>query len=776
MKVYGTDDAAKEVRTLQVKDRPLNVTRRYASPRWIILTLAVIMLAFILIWRFASGQRGIIVEYAEYTASRIADQTADEVGTVIAYAGSSIKGVATSVAANMTGPELEDPEESIRPLLENSPFGSIEYIRPDGMNVMNPGEPFDASDRVYYQEGIKGNTGIWNNHHPKVSKETLVNFYTPLIYDGEISGVITGYVEANAQIRPMMMNEFFGHTLYGLILDENDMVVCTTDEKEFVPDQTFNMLLSETALTGAQQSELIMLSRSETDGAIVFHGPDGAGRLAVREIPETGWRVIMIIPASSFDAVAGESSRSMAVTLGQISLILVVYFTMLSIGILRDRRRTSKENAKLEEENQLFNEENRRAFEDLRRANASLERQQEELEKAWEEANVANKAKSSFLFGMSHDIRTPMNAILGYAGLMEKELENPEKLQDYLKKITISGDYLLSLINNVLEVARIDSGAVSLNERLVDLLDDEWAVLPFFENDLSKKDLSFTCDMNIQHRYIYADMPKIKEIMMNLVSNAIKYTPDGGKIHMHFEEYPSEREGYAIYENSISDTGIGMSREFQEHIFESFSREHDTTESKISGTGLGMAIVKRLTDIMGGTILLESEPGKGSCFTVRLEHRIASEETTDAMEAPAPSAEKKLDLTGKRILLVEDNEMNAEIATAILEETGARIEWADDGDVCVEMVSKAPAGYFDLILMDVQMPRMNGYTATREIRKLEDSRKAGIPIIAITANAFDEDRKNAFDAGMNGHVAKPIHIPELAAALRTILDGGSMGE
>ena len=388
-----------------------------------------------------------------------------------------------------------------------------------------------------------------------------------------------------------------------------------------------------------------------------------------------------------------------------------------------------------------------------------------QLEEMRRKADAANAAKTSFLFDMSHDIRTPMNAIMGFSSLMEKNLDKPEILKDELHKIRTSGEYLLNLINNMLEVARIDSGKETITEEFTDIKEDSITVVGIFEEELKKKNLKLSSSIEVEHRYVLADTHKLKEIAINLVSNAIKYTPVGGHISLKLEEIPCRRPGYATYAYSVSDDGIGMSPEFKDKIFESFSREHNTTESRIAGTGLGMSIVKRLVDLMDGKVEVESHPGRGSRFTVTLTHKI--------VEDPAPYLEnrkksqtfEKPDLSGSRILLTEDNELNAEIALAILEDFGLKAELAKDGRECLSMVENQPAGYYDLILMDVQMPVMNGYEATTHIRALKDKAKASIPIIALTANAFDEDRKNALAAGMDGHLAKPIEITQLTRVL-----------
>lgn len=384
---------------------------------------------------------------------------------------------------------------------------------------------------------------------------------------------------------------------------------------------------------------------------------------------------------------------------------------------------------------------------------ASEKMQRETLQKALSEAEAANMAKTRFLNNMSHDIRTPMNAILGFARLMKNKLDDKDALSNYILKVEESGQYLLSIINNVLDMARIESGKMELDEAVMDIGDPDSYLFRLFTADLEKKNITLTHNVNIKHRYVWTDEAKVAQILVNLISNAIKYTPEGGFIHHEFVEYPSDREGYGKYVTKFTDNGIGMSQEFVEHIFDAFSRERTTTESTVIGTGLGMSIVKKLTDLLGGTIEVESELGKGSTFTLTLEYKFAD---CPEKQEVCPSDTNMVSLKGKRILLAEDNELNAEIATEILTEYGFIVERAVDGVAAVDMISKADAGYYDVIFMDIQMPNLNGYDATRRIRQLEDEIKAGIPIIAMTANAFEEDKKLAFEAGMNAHVSKPI--------------------
>ena len=395
------------------------------------------------------------------------------------------------------------------------------------------------------------------------------------------------------------------------------------------------------------------------------------------------------------------------------------------------------------------------------------DREREELLiEAQRSAEAANDAKTTFLFNMSHDIRTPMNAIVGYTGLMEKHINDTEKLVDCLGKIRSSSEILLDLINNVLEMARIESGAMVLDETVWDAYVINDSLFAILDEQMEAKGVKFTRSLNVEHQYVFCDSLKLREIFLNVLSNAYKYTPEGGSVHMDLAEVPSDREGYALYRTTISDTGIGMAEDFLPHIFDEFSRERTATESRVQGTGLGLSIVKRLVELMDGTIEVTSKLGEGSTFVISLYHKISSK---DALAAPEDAVCDVADFAGKSILLAEDNELNAEIAMEILEEMGLRIERAADGVEAVDMLSKAPAGHFDLVLMDIQMPNLDGYGAAKRIRALDDADKAGIPIIAMTANAFEEDKQNALAAGMDGHLAKPIDLDELTRALEAHL-------
>ena len=394
----------------------------------------------------------------------------------------------------------------------------------------------------------------------------------------------------------------------------------------------------------------------------------------------------------------------------------------------------------------------------------------DKLEIALKKAEEANLAKTRFLNNMSHDIRTPMNAILGYAQLMENELNGkdiPEVLE-HLEKLQQSGNLLLSIINNVLDMARIESGRMELDENYCRIEDVRKSLFAVFDEKARKKNISLHYTMNVEHEHVLTDVTKVKEILVNILSNAIKYTPAGGSVMVYVDELPCDESGYMIVRIRISDTGIGMSQDYLTKIFEAFTREKNTTKSKIAGTGLGMSIVRKYVDLLGGTIDVESELGKGSTITVTLKHKIADESYYVKKHIEESGTGSEI-LEGRNILLAEDNDLNAEITEAILERAGIKTERVEDGIQCVNMIEKMPAGTYDMILMDIQMPKMNGYKATQAIRRLPDKDKACIPIVAMTANAFEEDKRDALAVGMNGHIAKPIELDKLLSMLAEVI-------
>ncbi len=390
----------------------------------------------------------------------------------------------------------------------------------------------------------------------------------------------------------------------------------------------------------------------------------------------------------------------------------------------------------------------------------------EEIRKSAEKARKANEAKTRFLFNMSHDIRTPMNAIVGFSGLLEKSLHDEKKSLDYIKKIRVSSDILLTIINQVLEMARIESGKITLSSESVNIREMVDAMNTVFESSLTKKSLEYQCSLNVVHDQILCDKTKMEEIILNVVSNSIKYTNPHGKITVSIDELDSEDEKNANYKVVVEDNGIGMSQDYLPHIFEEFSREHTSTETRVAGTGLGLPIVKSLVDRMDGTIEVESEEGKGTRFIMKFSFPVSSEnQVREEEKQNIPDITEKL--KRKQILLAEDNDLNAEIAETVLVEAGIEVKRVEDGLQCIEELKKMPEKYYDVILMDVQMPNMDGYTATEKIRHLDDSR-AEIPIIAMTANAYDEDRRKAQEAGMDGFLAKPLDVAEMMRLLGKI--------
>ncbi len=395
----------------------------------------------------------------------------------------------------------------------------------------------------------------------------------------------------------------------------------------------------------------------------------------------------------------------------------------------------------------------------------SLEQKNVALQLAVQRETKANLAKREFLFNMSHDIRTPMNAIIGFTALAQTHIDDRGQVEDYLKKISVSSQHLLSLINDVLDMSRIESGKVTLEAKPVHLPELVHELRDIVQAVVSEKDLSLTLDtVGVENEDVIADPLRLEQILINVLANAVKFTPDGGQISLWIVQKDTAPAGYADFEFHIKDNGIGMSEEFQKHIFEQFARERTSTVSKIQGTGLGMAITKSLVDMMGGRITVKSEQGKGSEFTISLRFPIG-----EAKTGQMPPAAKASASAGKKLLVVEDNELNLEIASTLLKEAGFEVDTAENGKVAVEKVEAASAGRYDLILMDIQMPEMDGYEATRRIRALPDTKKAALPIVAMTANAFEDDRKNALRAGMNGHIAKPLDIQKLFQVLSELL-------
>ena len=469
-------------------------------------------------------------------------------------------------------------------------------------------------------------------------------------------------------------------------------------------------------------------------------------------------KTIKAMPANMLTgALAMYKSAARKVTLGEfikdnffmVLLVSSIFVAVILLAILKLLQKARKAEAAA-----------RKAANDTQELNAKLQI-------AAEKAESANRAKSAFLFNMSHDIRTPMNAIIGYADLAARYSDDPAKLKKYMENIQVCGQNLLMLLNNVLDLARIENDKTEIEYTVSDVEKDFRNCIVMFRNQADSKGQTLMVTTHLLHPYIYADVPHLTEVSTNLVSNAVKYTGNGGTICCDVTQKPGEKTGWCDTVITVADNGIGMSQEFQQHIFEPFERERTSTVSKVEGSGIGMGIVKKLVELMGGTVEVESKIGVGSTFTVTIPSRIVSEEEVQAKREVNPA--DKESLRGTRILLTEDNDLNAEIATELLQEEGCTVDRAKDGVECVDMLEKAADGTYQIILMDVQMPVMNGYDAARKIRRMDDPQKANIPIVAMTANAFSEDRQVALEAGMNDHIAKPIDMSVLVPTLRKYL-------
>lgn len=535
----------------------------------------------------------------------------------------------------------------------------------------------------------------------------------------------------------------FGGRGFASIINSNGDYIAIMERSGNISEYRtiFHVLKNSSIDNGVKLQELIIkdLAKNNCNGHTLVH--DGVEYLLyLQKIPQTDWIYVAQVPKSVF----AEETRG----------VLYIVFAMLGcIFILLS----------------FFIYERYKGMLDKAEADAI---HNQRLTEALELAKQANRAKTDFLNNMSHDIRTPMNAIIGFSALARKNIEDQSLTKSYLGKINQASHYLLTLINDVLDMSRIESGKMVIDSKPMDLKEIIFNLENIFSEDMKAKALDFSMDITgVQESHVICDELRLNQLFLNLVSNAVKYTPKGGKIAFTARQEESAEAGKALYEFSVKDTGIGMSKEFVATVFEAFTREQNSTVSGIQGTGLGMAIAKNIVKMMQGTIECRSEEGKGTEFIVRLPLVMDVEYKSDFVVQEEQGIEE-LSYAGKRFLLAEDNELNMEIITAVLEEKGIVVEWAQDGRIACDMLEQKGASYYDLVLMDIQMPNMNGYEATKAIRSFKDVQLADIPILAMSANAFEEDKKASYEAGMNGHVAKPIDLEELFGALKTILYKG----
>lgn len=624
------------------------------------------------------------------------------------------------VSGIITSPKLDIP--LLQGILGDSIFDFIEFVDMEGKNHNITGHVSEAGDRQYYLDSMHGNSGIELIFNSRATKQTILSFYSPVYYQGEMIGSLIGVYEESRHLSQLLTMDMFGCEAEAYLCNEDGFIISSNQGIDTTAEISIETLLgprvakdiAATGLIYKDEKTIVPLEDNKTGACIVG-------------LNHSDWYVIQIFPKEANELMIATANRiGMESAVCTVTLLAILLFLTYLI---------------------------------LNKAN-------QETQKALDKAEAASKAKTDFLFSMSHDIRTPVNAITGFLHLLTEQQEDPDKRGEYILKIQTASELLLSILNNVLRMSKIEGGgdvgeeAIWSAQQMVD------TPCSLISAQIEEKQLTLETAIDVQHPFVWCDKAKVQEIYLNILNNACNYTSNGGKVSIRLTEIPSDTKGMTCFQTEIEDTGIGIDKAFMPHLFETFAREQDTTHSKIAGVGLGLPIVKRLTELMGGSVTAESELGKGTKFTIILPHRIASEAENQSLQARDTAL---TDFSGKRVLLTEDNELNAEIAMELLSEMGLEVEWARDGDICVAMVEQAEAGYYDLILMDIQMPNMNGYQAAEAIRKMAVPAKASIPIIAMTANAFEEDKQNAYSAGMDGHLAKPIDIPKLMETLAKLL-------
>ena len=699
------------------------VNRRILS----VLTVIVAALSILSIFIFALRSRKNIAQNNQEYLLENTRQTALLVDNSLEKGLANIQVLSRLVSGIITSPELDIP--LLRRMIGDSIFDFIEFVDVEGKNHNITGDLSEAGDRQYYWDSMRGNSGVELIFNSRATNQTILAFYSPVYYQEEMIGSLIGIYEESRQLTRLLTMDMFGCEAEAYLCNGDGIIISSNQDVDTTAEISIETTLGPRV--SKDISEIGLLYRDEQTIVPLEDNETGA---CIAELEHSGWYIIQVFPNEANEMMVANANRigmeSAACTVTLLAILLVLTYLILS------------------------------------KAN-------QETQRALVKAEAASKAKTDFLFSMSHDIRTPINAIIGFLRLLAERQEEPERRKEYIQKIEDASALLLSIINNVLEMSKIEGGVDVVEETVWSVEQMAAAACSLISTQMKEKQITLETAIDVQHPYVWCDRAKVQEICLNVLNNAYKYTLSGGKVTMRLTEIPSDTEGMARFKIEIADTGTGIEEAFMPHLFETFARGQDTTHSKIAGAGLGLPIVKRLTELMGGSVTAESEVGKGSKFTVILPCRIASEPEIQALQAEATAL---TDFSGKRILLTEDNELNAEIAMELLSEMGLTVEWAQDGDICVAMVEQAEPAYYDLILMDIQMPNMNGYQATQAIRGMNDPVKANIPIAAMTANAFEEDRQNAYAAGMNVHLAKPIDIPKLRQVLTDILKCESIVE
>lgn len=607
---------------------------------------------------------------------------------------------------------------ALQRILDNSIFDFIEFTDKYGKNHNTTGGVSEAGDRQYYLNAMRGNSGIEVIFNSRATEETLLVFYSPVYYHGDVIGSLIGTYRETNHLDKLLTMDVFGYRAEAYLCDKEGIIIASNQGIDTRDKIRINDVLSPRI--SKYSDNFASIPESETKFIPLNNNETGACFMGLKNFD---WYIVQVFPEQANIEMVSNANR--------IGIILAVFLVaILSVLLLMTYKILNR--SRLETQNALV------------------------------KAEAASNAKTDFLFNMSHDIRTPMNAIMGFLRLLNEHQDDKIRREEYIRKIGDSSVLLLSMINNVLEMSQLERGKIALKETIESVEEMAESVCSVVAPQMQEKNITFEISMDAQHQFVWCDVAKIQEIFLNILNNASKYTPHGGTVSVRLTEIPSDKKDHALFKTEIQDNGIGIAREFIPHIFDAFSREKNTTHSKTAGTGLGMAIVKRLVNLMGGSIEVESEIGEGTKFIVMIPHRIPTEMDISKLRIEK-STEK---FSGKRILLAEDNDFNADIATEILGEAGFKVERAPDGAICVAMLEQADDKYYDLILMDVQMPNMNGYQATEAIRKMNNTLKANIPIIAMTANTFEEDKKNAAAAGINAHLAKPIDIGKLMETLK----------
>lgn len=631
------------------------------------------------------------------------------------------------VLSNLLGEVLTSPEidiASLQRILDNSIFDFIEFADREGWNHNITGGVSEAGDRRYYLDAMRGNSGVELIFNSRATFETLLLFYAPVRYQGEIIGSLIGAYKETNQLDKLLTMDVFGHKAEAYLCSEEGLIIASNQGVDTTAEISIKTILGPRIPKDTDRSDFIYGGRT---AVIPLMGNETGA--CVMGLKNSDWYVIQVFPEEANGMMVARANR-IGFVLAAFLVAILVILLILTYAILNRSRM--------------------------------------EAQRAFARAEAASRAKTDFLFSMSHDIRTPMNAVIGFSRLLEKQQEDPARRGEYIRKIRDAGELLLSIINNVLEMSQLERGKAALEEAVwsAERLAD--SVCSPLAPRMREKGIAFEWSVEVRHPFIWCDAAKFQQACLNILNNACQYTPGGGSVSLRLTELPAEREGYALYKTEIQDTGTGISEEFLPHLFEAFSRERDTTHGKVPGTGLGMTIVKKLAELMGGSVGVESEAGRGTKVTLLVPHRVA-------LEADVPGggdgAVADPVFSGKRILLAEDNDLNAEIAAELLGELGFQVERAQDGDVCLSMLEQAGEGYYDLILMDIQMPNMDGYQAARAIREMDDPAKAGIPIAAMSANALEEDRERAWAAGMDAHLPKPADIQKLTETLTGLLQG-----